>query len=261
MRRLQLLFIGLMVSTASFAQLHILAESPGYDVSYSIESRQKRLYTSTHNFNLGHFGFRFGNRVSLLLGGKVSFVLNDFSYHRQYFEDLQSQIPGLLVENPSHYTYGEWASHGQLRYQLNKSIFGEVELGLMYTIRYNTVNSLTAYEPQGFGKDELTGYETVESFKMYQISGWGERNGIVAFSMRKYLNSNRVRFFLEPYVSAHVVRIGTYNRVLSNEWQPYTERLHDTRFIPEVGIKFAATLDWEIHWFDFIRELFEPIEE
>jgi len=261
MKKLTTIVLGLFASVVTQAQIHILAESPGYDASYSIESSQKRLYAGTHNFNVGHFGMRFGNRVSVLLGGKVSFVHNDYGYQNAYYERLQKQIPELIVETPGYYVYGEWASQAQLRYSLRKSFLGEIELGLIYALRWNTIDGLNAYEPKGFGNDALTGYETVESFKVYNIGGSGERNGIVSFSMRKYLNSNRICFFVEPYISAHTVRITTYNRVLSGEWQPNVERLYDTRFVPEVGIKLAATWDKEIHWFDFLKELFEPIEE
>lgn len=260
MKKLLIAALFSCVGTLLPAQVRILAELPGYGMAYTIESPQNRIYQSIQTIDLGHVGFSI-DRVSLMAGAKVSLFTNDLSYHQRYFEEVKRQVPNLLYSIPEEtMTYGYLAAQLQVRYALRKSFLGPIEIGFKYTWRQSGFEYMQALEPQGFGSDPITGHNTVQSFRRYMLNGSYSPVTVPSLSLRKYLNSNRIQFFVEPYMGISRFSVMTSDVDLGTRGF-IDEQIHARPIVPEVGIKIAARWRREVHWFDSLKGLFEPIEE
>lgn len=245
----------------SNAQVHIVAELPGYGVSRSLELPHKRIFKTTHTFDLGHLGLSFGDRLSLMGGAELLIVTNDYQYHTRYFETLSKAVPDLIYSIPEYgNAFGYLAVQLHARYAFRKSFLGPFELGFKYAWRPNTFDHLDAHQAIGRGIDPITGSNTVQDFNRYQLLGAFVPSAVPSITLRKYLNTNRIQFFVEPYLSISTFTVMTSEIRLSEGWSG-DEYTYARPVVPEVGIKIAARWRREVHWFDAFKNLFVPIEE
>jgi len=254
------LFIPIFLAVSAHAQINFAVDFPCYDFSYSLERAGNKVNTYSNNLNLGQIGLHFGDRITLSFGGKVLFMMTDYSYHRNYFEERRESIPGIRVYEKYPTTWGLGSPNLQLRYYLRNSFIGPVELGIGRSWRYNASNFYTTYGFREPFTDSITGNQAYRRIDEYHISGDWRWISTYSIHLRKYLNTNRIQFYIEPYCNLTQVSLRLQSRSIQERWSATTESHLGYKWIPEVGLKVSARWERHIGVFSNIKAFFTPIE-
>mgnify|MGYP000058622141 FL=1 len=258
----------LLVALKSSAQITMVLDLPGYEVSHSLEVPGRQLFGFTHNLSLGQFGFRFAERLTVCAGYKLSAVQNKYAYQKNYFEKNGLQGDYTATRSNYHSLYFPIPTPNfQVRYHVRESFLGYIELGFGSMMRFSYLNPYRSYFFEEPGVDHWDpDRRTYSDIKRFEMTAPLRRVLTHSLSLRKsfYFGVKRTRLIVEPFVN--VTKFDLVWREVSakedNDYYSYNSNFEPlgTRIVPEFGFKLALGLDLKPGFMNKLNGLFEPAE-